>query len=97
MNTQEHKEILRMALLGYDRQRDDIAIKMLEIATQLGLGIGPDPETPTDPATGMALVAPTFAVKPRKRKKRSAEVRARMAEAQRLRWRRIKKGQVRFA
>ncbi len=93
MNAQEHKEILEMALLDYNRQRGEIADKMRQLTAALGFGNGAIPEVTPEPLFDKKV----FAVKPRKRKKRSAEVRARMAEAQRLRWRRIKKGQVRFA
>ena len=79
-------ELLAAALIGYQHQLAEIQSKIAEIRGQLGnasVGRSTRPAAPVAPRKG-----------PRKRRRMSAEGRARIAEAQRARWAKAKKAKA---
>lgn len=76
-------ELLAAALIGYQHQLDEIQSKIAEIRGKLG----------KEPVGRSTKPAATVAPPKQRRKKRrmSAEGRARIAEAQRARWAKAKK------
>jgi hypothetical protein len=76
MPTKPDTELINAAILGYQEQQRHIDTKVAELRAMLS---GGSAETATIPEGA-----------PQKRKKRSAAVRRKMAEAQRLRWAKIR-------
>lgn len=76
---QDH-DTLRMALIGYQMEKEKIDQKIREIEGKLGRRRG------TANASAAAAPAKKKAAAPRKRRELSAAARARIAAAQRRRW-----------
>ena len=68
---------LRMALVGYELEKQKVEEKIREIRAKLGSGKA---------SAGTALSEPVSAGVPRRRRRLSASARKRIAEAQRKRW-----------
>ena len=79
-------ELLAAALVGYQHQLNEIQSKIAEIRGKLGKG----------PAVRSTRPAAPIAAREKHRKTRrmSAEGRARIAEAQRARWAKVKKAKM---
>ena len=77
-------ELMATALIGLERQRDEIEEKMAELRRQIEARPGRRP--------GVAAIAQAQGTPVAKKRTRSAAVRRRMAEAQRKRWAALKRG-----
>jgi hypothetical protein len=82
---------LQAALAGYQQQLEHIEARMAEVRRQLRAGAG------TGKSTAAGKAAPARAVRGSRKQRMSAEGRARIAEAQRARWAKVKGAKVKRA
>lgn len=88
----EDPTLLQAALEGLEAQKARIEEQISKVKSLLGGGSKPAPAPAPAAAPAAATATGKRAYTPRKRRKLSAEGRARIAEAQRKRWAAARKG-----
>src|SRR5258708_5204197 len=84
-------EVLNAALQGLEAQKQSLERSIQQVRSMLGLGTG---RRGRPPKSAVAAISDSPTPVRRGRRKRSPEVRARMAAAQRKRWAPIKTGKA---